>query len=423
MEEKKRSFFSCKYEDEPADLKLLLIYFIKRIRFVIYFAIIGALIFALAYYFKNFVLVDEHQYVAKSELYLIYADDVRLENVYINDYTWQNLVHTDKAIDYAMEYIGDASVTEEYLKEVVWAGLESDVRFVTLKVTTDDPELSIQIAQAYQQAIKSLGEEMVDIDTISVFTEADSAEEIVSDDRTLRMAITGAVIGALLAMFGIVLQYVFDDSVYVAKQFEQRFGIPVLGICLKLKKGEIIAENMVGQKNAVAKSRLWGRQAIKLNYKSLTKDCKKIVVADTAVRSKSEFPFQILKDAKQKLEQDELLAIAMGNMKDEDAFFTSPEYEITRVDSVNDDVDVVVECAKAEGVILMVQMGAHNGKLLERAIDVLVKQECNILAALLYDGDPALLKMYYYDALPFGGRGDKQEEEEDIEEFNVDDIW
>lgn len=119
MEEKKRSFFSCKYEDESADLKLLLIYFIKRIRFVIYFAIIGALIFALAYYFKNFVLVDEHQYVAKSELYLIYADDVRLENVYINDYTWQNLVQTDKAIDYAMEYIGDASVTEEYLKEVV----------------------------------------------------------------------------------------------------------------------------------------------------------------------------------------------------------------------------------------------------------------------------------------------------------------
>ena len=276
MEEKKRSFFSCKYEDEPADLKLLLIYFIKRVRFIAYFASFGALLFASVYYMKTFVFVDEHQYVATSELYLIYADDVRLDNVYINDYTWQNLVHTDKAIDYAMEYIGDASVTEEYLKEVVWAGLESDVRFVTLKVTTDNPERSIQIAQAYQLAIKSLGEEMVDIDTVSVFTEADSAEEIVSDDRTLRMAITGAVIGGLLAMFGIVLQYVFDDSIYVAKQFEQRFGIPVLGICLKMKKGEIIAENMVGQKNAVAKSRLWGRQAIKLNYKSLTKNCKKI---------------------------------------------------------------------------------------------------------------------------------------------------
>ena len=424
MEEKKRSFFSCKYEDEPADLKLLLIYFIRRIRFVVYFTIIGALLFASVYYMKNFVLVDEHRYVATSELYLIYADDVRLENVYINDYTWQNLVHTDKAIDYAMEYIDDSSVTEEYLKEVVSANLVSDVRFITLKVTTDNPELSIQIAQAYQIAIKELGEEMVDIETISVFTEADTAEEIVSDDRTLRMACTGAVIGGILAVFGIILQYIFDDSVYVAKQFEQRFGIPVFGICLRVKKGETIAENMVGQKNSVTKSRLWGRQAIKLNYKSITKDCKKIVVADTALRSKSEFPFQILKDAKQKLEQDELLAIAMGNMKDEEAFFTSPDYEITHVESINDDVDVVEECAKAEGVILMAQMGAHNGKLLERAIDVLIKQECNILGALLYDGDPSLLKMYYYDALPFGSRGDKQDEDEDTDtdEFKLDDI-
>ena len=63
MEEKKRSFFSCKYEDEPADLKLLLIYFIKRVRFIAYFASIGALLFASFYYMKTFVFVDEHQYV------------------------------------------------------------------------------------------------------------------------------------------------------------------------------------------------------------------------------------------------------------------------------------------------------------------------------------------------------------------------
>lgn len=423
MEEKKNSFFSCKYKDEPADLKLLLIYFIKRFRFVIYFAIFGALIFAAAYYLKTFVFVEEHQYVATAELYLVYADDVRLENVYINDYTWQTLVHTDKAMDYAMEYIDDAGVTEEYLKEAVWAGLESDVRFVTLKVTTNNPDLSIQIAQAYQLAIKELGEEMVDIDTVSVFTEADSAEEMVSDNRTLRMAATGAVIGCLLAVFGIAMQYVFDDSVYVAKQFEQRFGVPVLGICLKAKKGEMLAENMVGQKNRVDKSRLWGRQAIKLNYSRFTEGCKKIVVTDTAVKGKSEFAFQILKDAKQKLEQDELLAIAMGNMKDEDAFFTAADYELKRVNPINEDADVVVECATADGVVLMVQMGAHNGKLLERAMDILIKQRCNILGALLYDGDASILKMYYFESLPFGSKSEKQEEEEETEEFKLDDIF
>lgn len=423
MEEKKRSFFSCKYENEPADLKLLLIYFIKRIRFVCYFAIFGALIFASVYYLKTFVFVEEHQYVATGELYLIYADDVRLENVYINDHTWQNLVHTDKAIDCAMEYIDDATVTEDFLKEAVTAGLVSDARFVTLKVTTNNPELSIQIAQAYQIAIKELGEEMVDIDTISVFTEADSAEEIISDNRTFRMACTGAVIGTVLSFLGIILQYVFDDSIYIAKQFEQRFGVPVIGICLRAKKNETVSENLVGQKGGAAKSRLWGRQVIKLNFRTLTADCQKIAVTDTSLRNKNEFPFELLRDAKQKLEQDELLAIAMGNLKDEDAFYTSANHSLLRLAPINEDAEVATECAKADGVILLVQMGAHNGKLLERTMDLLVKQDCNVIGALLYDGDPSLLKMYYFDPLPFGSRSERQDEEEEAEEFKLDDIF
>ncbi|MBQ3516138.1 MAG: hypothetical protein IJA29_02835 [Lachnospiraceae bacterium] len=423
MEEKKK-IFPCKYEDEPADLKLMLIYFIKRMRFVVYFAVFGALLFAAVYYLKTFVFVDEHQYVARSELYLVYADDVRLENVYINDYTWQNLIRTDKAVDCALENIDDASVTEEFLKEAVWAGLVSDARFVELKVTTNDPELSIQIAQAYQIAIKKLGEEMVDIDTVTVFTEADSAEEITVNNRTFRMACTGAVIGALLAFFGIIFQYVFDDSVYTVNQFERRFGVPVIGICLKSKKNELLGESLVGQKSSVAKTRLWGRQAIKLNYKVLTSGYKKIVVTDTAIHGKSDFAFELLRDAKMKLEQDELLAIAMGNLKDEDAFYTSPEYELLKRDSINEDADVVVDCADADGVIVMVQMGAHNGKLVERALDLLVKQQCNVLGALLYDGDAALLKMYYFEPLPFGSKAEKEEEEEESEEtFKLDDIF
>ena len=423
MEEKQKALFSCKYENEPVDLKLLLIYIIKRIRFVIYFAIFGALLFASVYYLRTFVFVEGRQYVATAEMYLVYADDVRLDSVYINDYTWQNLVHTDRAIGYALENIDDSVVTEEYLKETVTAGLVSDVRFVTLTVTTDDPERSIQIAQAYQIAIKELGEEMVDIESVTVYTQADSAEEIVADNKTIRVALTGLCIGAVLSFFGIIFQYVFDDSVYVTGQFEKRYGIPVIGICLKTRKNEQADEYMVGQKNAVSKDRLWERQVIKLNYKLFTKGCKKVVVTDVSVGGKSDFAYELLKDAQMKLEQDELLAIAMGNMKDEDAFFTGGEYDLSRTSSINEDADAVLECADADGVILLVQTGAHNGKLIERAMDLLIKQGCNVVGALLYGGDASLQKAYYFQALPFGNRSNKAENEEDTEKFLFDDIF
>ena len=114
----------------------------------------------------------------------------------------------------------------------------------------------------------------------------------------------------------------------------------------------------------------------------------------------------------------------MGNLKDEDAFYTSPEYELLKRGSINEDADVAVDCADADGVIVMVQMGAHNGKLVERALDLLVKQQCNVLGALLYDGDAALLKMYYFEPLPFGSKAEKEEEEEESEEtFKLDDIF
>ena len=420
MEDKKK-IFACKYENEPADLKLLLIYFLKRVRFVVYFAIFGALLLASVYYLRTFVFVEEHEYVATGELYLVYADDVRLDNVYINDYTWQNLVKTDKAIEYAMEHI-ESNVSEEYLKEVVVAELVSDVRFVTLKVTTNSPELSVEIAQAFQEAIIELGEEMVDIEAVTVFTEADSATEIVSNDRTFRMACTGAVIGALLSFFGIMLQYVFDDSVYVPGQFERRFGIPVIGVVLHGKKNENINENMVGRKKSIVSSRLWGRQAIKLNYGKFSKGYHNIVVTDTSLKAKSEFPFELLKDAKQKLEQDELLAIAMGELQEENAFFTSEQTGLKLLCSINEDADTATECAKADGVIVLVRMGAHNSKLIERALDLLTKQECNVIGALLYDGDASMLKMYYYEPLLFG-RKSSDRDEEDEDEFETEDMF
>lgn len=413
-------YFTCKYGNEPADLKLLLIYLIQRIRFVAYFVIFGALIFASVYYLKTFVLVEEHEYVATGELYLVYNDDVRLESVYINDYTWQTLVHTDKVIEYAMSHIS-SNVTEEELKAAVTAGLVSDVRFVALKVTTNNPELSVEIAQAFQLAIIEMAEEMVDIDSITVFTEADSAEQITTDNRTVRMACTGAVIGFVLSFMGIILQYIFDDSIYAAGQFERRFGIPVIGICLHTKAKDASRENKIGQKKELESSRLWGRQAIKLNYNTFTKGCKKIAVTDTSLKGKTEIPYEILKDAKEKLEQDELLAIAMGDVQEGEEFYTAGDYSMFKTDSINKNALVAEECAKADGVILMVRMGAHNGKLLERAIDLLSKQGCNILGALLYDGDASLLKMYYYEPLLFGSK-ERKESEEDIyqqEDFDL----
>lgn len=419
MAEKQSKMFACKYGNEPIDLKLMLIYFIKRIRYVIYFTIFGALAFACIYYLKTFVLVEEHQYVATGELYLTYAEDVRLDNVYINDYTWQQLAHTDIVIETAMTQI-DSNVTEDYLKQVVVAGLESDVRLVVLKVTTNDPDLSVEIAQAFQDAIIELGVQMADIDAITIFTEADSAEEIRSDNRTMKMAVTGGIVGGIATILWILLQYTFDDSIYVAGQFERRYGIPVIGICLKYRDNNKMAGGYVSTKRKTDSGRIWGQQAIKWNYRKLSGTCKKIAVTDLSMRGKTEIAMEILQDTKLKLEQDEILEIAMGKRKESEAFFSDSDYEIKETAPINVNADAVLECAQADGVIVMVQAGMHNGKLIERALDLLYKQGCNVVGALIYDGNASLLKMYYFEPLLYLKRADNEEEIEEDEQVDLD---
>ena len=58
--------------------------------------------------------------------------------------------------------------------------------------------------------------------------------------------------------------------------------------------------------------------------------------------------------------------------------------------------EICEELRKAEGILLMVPAGSHVGKGLERVIELLQQQDCEITAAILTDVDVKLLKWYYF---------------------------
>lgn len=401
---KEKYLYARKYGNEPTDLKLLFIYFVRNSRYVIYSIIAGCLIFALGYYLANFVLVKEHEYVATGELYLEYVKDIKLDNIYINDYTWQNLVHTDKVTDFVMEHIS-FSTTKDELKSQVTANLVSDVRFVTLNVTTNNPERSVELAQAFQEAIILLSDEMADIERIVVFSNADSAQMIEGDNRTIRMAVTGAVIGGVLSTFAILFFYTLDDAIYLPITFERRFGIPVIGVfhngTAKELKDLVTAEISGEEKNGHNRMSI---QIAKLNLKKSCEGCMDIAVTDISVTPKADTPFELLLHLKLLNEQDEMTDIARGDLEENKACFTAANFRMDPKVSFEEDPNVVTECAKYDGTILLVRAGEHNTKVIERALNFMHKQGCNIVGALLYDADAWILKFYYYTPINIFGR-------------------
>ena len=57
--------------------------------------------------------------------------------------------------------------------------------------------------------------------------------------------------------------------------------------------------------------------------------------------------------------------------------------------------EVCQKLRETEGVLLLVPAGSYVGKKLEYVLDYLRQQDCSVTAAVLWDADETLLKLYY----------------------------
>ena len=338
---------------EPLNLKLLMLFLLKKIWILLCGTVLMAVLFGGIYYLKNYVFAPAAEYVAISQLYLTYADDVRLENVYINDYTWQTLADSDACVEEAKKNLS-FDCSNEYLRDVATAGLESDVRLVT--VTAESPERAVAIANAYEKAIQSLGERMVDVDEVQIFTSASTAVKKEWDNRTVRMSVTGAVVGFIASLVILLFVFAVDDSVYLPETTKIRYGIPTLA-CFD-KSGKYINDRQ--------------RKETEMNMNTVLEGKTKVFLSDISGPEgiKSELTDSI---REQLGEAGKVLLPADGILKNPEA---------------------VKEMKESDGVIVLIKAGAGNGKQIEEALDFLEVQELKVLGSILYDVDAKTLLCY-----------------------------
>ena len=336
---------------EPLNIKLLVLYLAKRIYVLAVGAVLGTLIFGGGYYLKTYVFAPASIYVATSQLYLTYSEKVKIDNIYINDYTWQTLAESDACVDEALKELPEG-YTGEYLRSVVKAGLESDVRLVTVTVSCENPDEAVLIAHAYEKAIARLGDRMEDVTEVQVFDSAKSAVKKGFDDRTPRMAVTGAVIGFVVALVLLLFVFAVDDSVYLPETTLVRYGIPTL-LCFAKKDTALSS---------------WDETAAKNNLETVLEGKHTVCLTDISAESGCG-----AEDIKPCLEGLKKLSGTAEIIK--------------AVDGVNQNADVLDEIKASDGVILLLRAGQNNGKIAGRALDYLKIQKADILGFVLYDTD------------------------------------
>lgn len=222
------------YADEGMDLKKYMLCLLGRLPLLLCAVIGSALIGAVVYTIVRTVPESQREYQAFTKVQLDFAADETGE-VYqaYNGYTWNDLMATDPIMNLTL-----GNLPSDYTREEVEAALQaeilSDIRILTVTVTTNSAQCTDEILAAAVQALESYGaqaKEFLEINAIQIT----QAKLVVADSRMAQAVLVGAVLGLLLSLFGISLYYVMDDRILVAGDVRKVTDVSFVGYASEME--------------------------------------------------------------------------------------------------------------------------------------------------------------------------------------------
>lgn len=379
MEQKKEML------DEGLDLRFFLLRFMNVIWIVFVAALAGAAICAGGYLLYKQIFPAAKEYQAQTKYYIDFAEDsTGIGYGYYNDYTWNDFMKSDDILQYTLSLLPD-HIDQKTVEQAVEADIISDVRVLTITVTTASREITDQIAQATAKSLVHYPEAIKEIDGIRVIRE-DAAGEIIVGSLAKNWGIFGFVSGVSISLFVLWMVCCMDVSVYLPKDVEGRFGLPVAGVLYKQagkkekrKIGKQKSEEGIktagetterekkpeNKESALEKRELWGNMEYLLRGKEKISVVTICEAGDITGLLESLEEIDCMKDKKITYE-GRFGETDFGHMRSTDAG------------------------------ILCFSYGGGEGKLAGRYVSDLKKQGCKITCAIIYDADERMYRRYYW---------------------------
>ena len=217
-----------RYADAGMDMKKLALRFINKIWLVFLAAVVGAAIGGIIYTVSHIVPESEREYRSIAKIYLDFAADETGE-VYqaYNGYTWNDLMATDPILDKTMAHLPD-DYTRDEVTAATKAEILSDIRLLTIHITTHDQTRCDAIMKATGQALTELGNTAKEFKQIEVIQTTEAAL-VTADARTVQAALVGIVTAVVLLLLGMMFYYVLDDRIVVASDLKQVTDVSFVG--------------------------------------------------------------------------------------------------------------------------------------------------------------------------------------------------
>lgn len=239
-------------EDE-IDLLMLASHFLEHAKFIIVSLFIGAFLFGVV---SMFLIHPKYESTAK--LYIISASkgsivdltDLNVGTTLTADY--EELIISEPVAEQVIKNLKLKETPEKLLKKISISNPQ-DTRVLYITATTESPSESMKLANEFMDVSLKYLPDTMSTNPPNVAQRAKMPDKK-SGPSNSRNTLIGALLGFILACGILTVQYLKDDTIHSAEEFENYFGImPIASI--PEGSGDLFDKEEEGKKREKRKGR------------------------------------------------------------------------------------------------------------------------------------------------------------------------
>ncbi len=217
---------------DNASIEIDVIFLLKKLWSKKFLIIFTALFFGTLSLIASIFLMDP-AYTATTRVYVVgqSSESVTTQDLQAGSYLVKDYQEIIKSSEVLSKVIAkeESPLSTDELSNMISVVVPTDTRVISISVESKDPKEAAQLTNSVREVAADKIKEVTKVQDVTTLEEAQVPEKP-SSPNTKRNVVIGALLGAFVAILGVLLTEVLDDRVKRAEDVEEVLGLTLLGL-------------------------------------------------------------------------------------------------------------------------------------------------------------------------------------------------
>lgn len=217
---------------DNASIEIDVLFLLKKLWSKKFLIIFTALFFGTLSLIASIFLIDP-AYTATTRVYVVgqSSESVTTQDLQAGSYLVKDYQEIIKSSEVLSKVIAkeESPLSTDELSGMISVVVPTDTRVISISVESKDPKEAAQLTNRVREVAAEKIKEVTKVQDVTTLEEAQVPEKP-SSPNTKRNLILGALVGAAVSIFGVLLTEVLDDRVKRVEDIEEVLGLTLLGV-------------------------------------------------------------------------------------------------------------------------------------------------------------------------------------------------